>query len=56
MDKWNEMRMHAEQHCCLACRYELEELGPVLGPERPPVKRDVSRWSMTPAEWAGGWL
>lgn len=54
--EWDEVRMHAEQHICLACRYELDRLGPVHGPERAPVIRDVSRWSMTKAEWAGGWL
>lgn len=40
---------------CLACQYEAEQLGPVQGCERPPRFR-VERWSMTPDEWAGGWL
>lgn len=40
---------------CLACRYEAEQLGPVQGCEPPPPFR-VERWSMTPDEWAGGWL
>ena len=36
---------------CPACQYELEQIGPVHGPELPP--RRTAEWSMTPREWAG---
>jgi hypothetical protein len=53
-----DMQYHATEHICLACRYDLDRLvGPVHGPAVPPAPRArVERWSMTPAEWAGGWL
>lgn len=37
---------------CLMCIAQQSEIGPVLGPVRPPKQR-VERWSMSPAEWAG---
>lgn len=41
---------------CPICRFEAQqELGPVQGCELPP-KPGVERWSMSPDEWAGGWL
>lgn len=40
---------------CPMCMSELEQIGPVHGPELPPKPR-VERWGMSPAEWAGGWL
>ena len=52
-NEWVVVRREAEMGC-EACQYELEELGPVYGPERPPVPRfRVERWSMSPREWAG---
>jgi hypothetical protein len=37
---------------CLACQYEQEQIGPLHGPDKPRSP-SVSRWSMTPREWAG---
>lgn len=43
--------------CQMCTEYVDAVLGPVLGPEPPPKPpKDVSRWGMSPAEWAGGWL
>ena len=38
---------------CLMCIALQAEIGPVLGPVRPPKRWRAERWSMTPAEWAG---
>jgi len=37
---------------CPACRFELEDIGPLHGPEKPP-RPGIEAWGMTPREWAG---
>jgi len=52
-NRWDEIRREAEMGCG-QCQLDLEALGPVLGPERPPLRRfRQERWSMSPQEWAG---
>jgi hypothetical protein len=49
-DKYAMMYFHG----CPMCNYLLEQVGPMHGPDRPPVIRpSVERWSMSPEEWFG---
>jgi hypothetical protein len=50
MDKLKLALAHADE--CPVCQGIVEDIGPLHGPPRPPHP-SVTRWSMSPAEWAG---
>lgn len=52
MNSFAARAQHVEEFGCNACKGEIEELGPVQGPQ-PLPHPSVSRWSMTREEWAG---
>lgn len=44
------------EYGCQACKFALDEYGPLQGPVVKYERFRVDRWGMSPAEWAGGWL
>lgn len=50
MDKVKFALDHAAE--CPVCQGIVEDIGPLHGPD-PAPHPSVSRWSMSPAEWAG---